>query len=154
MHDPSPFIAHECLTSHPTIHQRHQPSWLQIFKSSLNTLTAYSDADWAGCPDTRRSTCGYAVYLGDNVISWSSKRQQTVSRSSAEAEYKGIANAVAETCFLRNLLLEHHCPLCTATLVFCDNISLVYMSLNPVKHVLNTSKLIFILSEKRLHWVR
>ena len=58
---------------------------LQIFKSSQQTLTAYSDADWGGCPDTRRSTSGYAVYLGDNLISWSSKRQQTVSRSSAEA---------------------------------------------------------------------
>ena len=106
---------------------------LQLLKSNINHLVAYSDADWTGCPDTRRSTSGYAVYLCDNVISWSSKRQQTVSRSSAEAGYKGIANAVAETCFLRNLLLELHCPLCTATLVFCDNISLVYMSSNPVK---------------------
>lgn len=51
-----------------------------------------------------------------------------------EAEYKGIANAVAETCFLRNLLLELHCPLGMATLVFCDNISSVYLSTNPMKH--------------------
>ena len=68
------------------------------------------------------------------MISWSSKRQQTVSRSSIEVEYKGIANAVAETCFLRNLLLELHFPLRTATLVFCDNVSSVYLSTNPVKH--------------------
>ena len=109
-------------------------SGLQMYKTSTQTLYAYTDADWAGCPDTRRSTSGFAIYLGDNLISWSSKRQQTVSRSSAEAEYKGIANAVAETCFLRNLLLELHCPIRTATIVYCDNVSSVYLSSNPVKH--------------------
>lgn len=107
---------------------------LQLYKSSTTTLTAYTDADWAGCPDTRRSTSGYCVFLGSNLVSWSSKRQDTVSRSSAEAEYKGVANVVAETCWIRNLLLELKCPISTATLVYCDNISAVYLSTNPVKH--------------------
>lgn len=107
---------------------------LQLYKSSATTITAYTDADWAGCPDTRRSTSGYCVFLGGNLISWSSKRQDTVSRSSAEAEYKGVANVVAETCWIRNLLLELKCPISTATLVYCDNISAVYLSTNPVKH--------------------
>jgi len=53
--------------------------------SSSDRLVAYSDADWAGCPNTRPSTSGYCVFLGDNIVAWSSKRQQTVSRSSAEA---------------------------------------------------------------------
>ncbi|XP_071686915.1 uncharacterized mitochondrial protein AtMg00810-like [Rutidosis leptorrhynchoides] len=107
---------------------------LQLLASSTTSLVAYSDADWAGCPSTRRSTSGYCVFLGDNLLSWSSKRQHTPSRSSAEAEYRGVANAVSETCWLRNLLRELHCPLFSATLVYCDNVSAVYMSGNPVQH--------------------
>jgi hypothetical protein len=70
---------------------------LHIRRSTPIDLIAYSDADWAGCPDTRKSTSSYAVFLGDNLVSWSSKCQHTVSRSSAEAEYWAMANAVAET---------------------------------------------------------
>ena len=72
--------------------------------------------------------------LSDNLISWSSKRQPTVSKSSAEVEYRGVANVVSETCCLRNLLLELNCPIPTATLVYCDNFSAVYLSGNPVNH--------------------
>jgi hypothetical protein len=107
---------------------------LTILRSSPTSLTAYTDADWAGCPDTRKSTSGYGVFLGDNLVSWSSKRQHTVSRSSAEAEYRGVANAVTEACWLRQLLSELHRPLQRATVVYCDNISAVYLSTNPVQH--------------------
>ncbi|GKA44620.1 ribonuclease H-like domain-containing protein [Tanacetum coccineum] len=107
---------------------------LQLHVSSTTQLSAYTDADWAGCPVTRRSTSGYCVFLGDNLLSWSAKRQVTLSRSSAEAEYRGVANVVAETAWIRNLLCELHTPLFTATLVYCDNVSAVYMSANPVQH--------------------
>ncbi|GJY44528.1 ribonuclease H-like domain-containing protein [Tanacetum coccineum] len=107
---------------------------LQLHVSSTAQLTAYTDADWAGCPVTRRSTSGYCVFLGDNLLSWSAKRHVTLSRSSAEAEYRGVANVVAETAWLRNLLLELHAPLSTATIVYCDNVSVVYLSTNPVQH--------------------
>ncbi|KAJ9552322.1 hypothetical protein OSB04_016367 [Centaurea solstitialis] len=107
---------------------------LHIKASAVDRLVAYSDADWAGCPNTRRSTSGFCVYLGDNLVFWSSKRQHVVSRSSAEAEYRGIANVVAEAAWLRNLLLELYCPLSRATVVFCDNVSAMYLASNPVQH--------------------
>ncbi|GJU03352.1 ribonuclease H-like domain-containing protein [Tanacetum coccineum] len=65
---------------------------LLLHISSISHLTAYTDADWARCPVTHRSTLGYCVFLSDNVLSWSAKRQVTLSRSSVEAEYGGVAN--------------------------------------------------------------
>jgi hypothetical protein len=109
-------------------------SGLLLAAASSTDIVAYSDADWAGCPDTRRSTSGYCVYLGGALISWSSKRQATVSRSSAEAEYRAVANAVADCVWLRQLLGELGCSIPKATVVFCDNVSAVYMSTNPVHH--------------------
>jgi histone deacetylase 1/2 len=69
---------------------------LRIRKSNSTLVSAFSDADWAGSIDDRRSTGGFAIYLGSNLISWSARKQATVSRSSTEAEYKAMANATAE----------------------------------------------------------
>ncbi|GJT77215.1 ribonuclease H-like domain-containing protein [Tanacetum coccineum] len=107
---------------------------LHLYASATTSLVGYTDDDWAGCPSTCRSTFGYCMFLGDNLLSWSAKRQHTISCSSAEAEYRGVANVVAENAWLRNFLRELHSPLLTATLVYCDNISAIYMSANPVQH--------------------
>ena len=74
------------------------------------------------------------MFLGDNLITRSFKRQHTLSRSSAEAEYRGVVNIVSESCWIRNLLLELNCLIRTATLVYCDNVSATYLSDNPVQH--------------------
>ncbi|KAD3640297.1 hypothetical protein E3N88_29520 [Mikania micrantha] len=107
---------------------------LTITCSAASSLVAYIDADWVGCPDTHRSTSGYCVYLGANLLSWSSKHEPTSSRSSAEAEYRRVAHVVSETCWLRNLLLEFRNPLSRDTIVYRDNVSVVYLSTNPVQH--------------------
>jgi histone deacetylase 1/2 len=107
---------------------------LHLRASSMLDLRTFTDTDWAGCPDTRRSTSGYCIYLGDALVSWSSKHQAIVSRSSAKAEYRTVENVVVECIWLRQLLGELLCPVSKATLVYCDNISPVYLSANPVHH--------------------
>jgi hypothetical protein len=89
---------------------------LHLHRSPSTELVVYTNVDWAGCPNTQRSTSGYVVFLGGNLVSWSSKRQPVVSRSSAEAEYRAVANGVAKASWLRQLLAELHSPLSRSTL--------------------------------------
>lgn len=102
--------------------------------TGITSISAFSDADWAGCPDSRRSTTGYLIYLGSNLVSWCSKKQPTVSRSSAESEYRSLAHACSETAWLSYLLFELGQPLKFPTYLYCDNISATYMAVNPIFH--------------------
>jgi len=77
---------------------------LKIRRSPSMMVSAFSDADWAGCVDDRRSIGGFAVFLGNNLISWTARKQATVSRSSTEAEYKALAKATAEVMWIQKLL--------------------------------------------------
>lgn len=84
---------------------------LHLTKSFALNLVSFSDSDWASDLDDRRSTSSFCVYLGTNLISWCSKKQASVSRSSTEAEYRSLALATSEMLWLRSLLTELHCCL-------------------------------------------
>ncbi|XP_019171420.1 PREDICTED: uncharacterized protein LOC109166973 [Ipomoea nil] len=92
---------------------------LHLSASPTTSIHAYSDSDWAGCPVDRKSTSGYVVFLGSNLISWLSQKQRTVARSSTEAEYKALANVAAEVTWVVSLLCE---------------LGATYLCANPVFH--------------------
>jgi histone deacetylase 1/2 len=105
------------------------------FKRSSSTLvSAFSDADWAGSLDDRRSTGGFVIYFGPNIVSWSARKQPTVSRSSTEAEYKAMANATAELIWVQSVLEELGVKIAQPPVLWCDNLGPTYLSSNPVFH--------------------
>ncbi|XP_028062619.1 uncharacterized protein LOC114265948 [Camellia sinensis] len=95
---------------------------------------SFSDSNWAGDALDHRSSSGYCVYLGSNLISWSAKKQPTVSRSLTEAEYRSLAHTTAEFTWLTMLLreLQLHSPI--PPILWCDNLSAIALASNPVFH--------------------
>lgn len=97
-------------------------------------LVAYSDADWAGCPNTRRSVTGWCMFLGNSLISWKSKKQDRVSKSSTESEYHAMSAACSEIVWLRGLLAELGFSQSHPTPLHADNTSAIQIAANPVYH--------------------
>jgi hypothetical protein len=106
---------------------------LQYSKGPI-TITAYCNSDWAGNPDDRKSTTGFGIFLGPNLISWTAKKQHIVSRSSTKAEYKSLSLATAEMYWLRMLLKELQVILPSPPLLWCDNYGALAIASNPVNH--------------------
>jgi hypothetical protein len=107
-----------------------------IFISATAPLNfhAYSDADWAGDKDDYISTTGYLLYLGNTPISWSSRKQRSVARSSTEAEYKALADTASELLWVLSLFTElGHTP-ASGPVIYCDNLGATHLSANPVFH--------------------
>ncbi|XP_050222620.1 uncharacterized mitochondrial protein AtMg00810-like [Mercurialis annua] len=101
--------------------------------SSLH-LTTYSDSDWAGCPDTRKSTTGWCMFLGNALISWKCKKQDCVSKSSTEAEYRAMSAACSKIVWLRGLLSELGFTQVAPTPLHAYNTSAIQITANPVYH--------------------
>jgi hypothetical protein len=107
-----------------------------IFRRSSSTLvSAFLDIDWAGCVDCRKSTRGFAVYFGPNLISWSARKHAVVSRSSREAEYKYLANATTEIIyFIESILRDLGLQIRETSCLWCDNMGATYLLANPIFH--------------------
>lgn len=98
------------------------------------TLRAFCDADWAACPLTRKSITGFCVLLGSSVISWKSKKQHVVSRSSAESEYRSMAVTCCELVWLVRLLFDLCVSITDPITLVCDNNAALHLARNPVFH--------------------
>lgn len=96
---------------------------LHLIPSSQFSLTGYCDADWGVSNEDRRSVAGYCVFLGNSLVSWSSKKQPVVSRSGTESEYRAIVDLAAELTWISSLLKELQCPLMKAPVIWSNNIS-------------------------------
>jgi hypothetical protein len=107
---------------------------IKIRKSNSMLVSAFSDANWAGRPDDRHSTGGFAIFIGCNLMSWCARKHATVSRSSTEAEYKSLANATTKVMWVQKLLDELGILHPRVVRLWCDNIEAKYLSANPVFH--------------------
>ena len=102
-------------------------------KDSNFDLIGYSDSDFAGCKIDRRSTTGGAHMLGNRLVSWTCKKQNSVSTSTAEAEYIAAASCCAQILWLQYQLADYGLTV-TNTPIFCDNTSVIAIANNPVFH--------------------
>jgi hypothetical protein len=107
---------------------------LMFSKNAHLKIEGYTDADWAGNILDRKSTSGYFTFVGGNLVTWRSKKQKVVARSSAEAEFRGMAKGLCELIWLRSLLTEVGFPPDSAMNLFCDNKAAIDISHNPIQH--------------------
>ncbi|KAL0416376.1 UNVERIFIED_CONTAM: Retrovirus-related Pol polyprotein from transposon RE2 [Sesamum latifolium] len=98
------------------------------------SLSAFSDASWASCPDSRCSITGFCVFLGSSLVSWKTKKQARVSRSSAKAKYRALASTVCELLWISYLLREFPISVTQPISFWCDNKAALHITTNPVFH--------------------
>ncbi|KAA8517361.1 hypothetical protein F0562_017633 [Nyssa sinensis] len=133
-HMQAPTSAHGTAAKHVLCYLKNTLDYGLFYKPSSFSINAYCDSDWAGDPDDRRSMCGYGVYVGSNLISWSANKQPVVSKCSTEAEYRCLALVMIEVYWLRMLLCELKVSLESTPVVWCDNISALALASNLIFH--------------------
>ncbi|XP_017974611.1 PREDICTED: uncharacterized mitochondrial protein AtMg00810-like [Theobroma cacao] len=102
-------------------------------KSTLK-ISRYADSDWAGCSDTRRSVIGFCIFIGDSLVSWKSKKQSVVARSSVEAEYRSMVSTCCEMIWIKSILEDFGIKQNEAMDLYSDSQSVIHKSKNPVFH--------------------
>uniref|UniRef100_A0A3Q7EGE5 Reverse transcriptase Ty1/copia-type domain-containing protein n=1 Tax=Solanum lycopersicum TaxID=4081 RepID=A0A3Q7EGE5_SOLLC len=105
-----------------------------FFHGSSTLLHGYSDSDWVGDIDDRNSTTGFTIFLGSHLISWASRKQRAVSRSSTEAKYRALAAATSEMTWIEHLIREIGCYTTSFPILWYDNLSATYLTSNPIFH--------------------
>ncbi|XP_019053481.1 PREDICTED: uncharacterized protein LOC109114767 [Nelumbo nucifera] len=118
---------------------------LRYLKGTINTglffsahmsdnLTAYSNTNWTRCPDDKRSTSRYGIFLGSHLISWSAKKQPTIARLSTRAEFRALAKATTKLLWLNSLLSDLGVKIRSPPMLYCDNIGATYLAAHPIFH--------------------
>ncbi|XP_071699438.1 uncharacterized mitochondrial protein AtMg00810-like [Rutidosis leptorrhynchoides] len=131
----APLHSHLNLAFRTLIYLKREPGkGLHLVRSNNFNLHAYCDSDWAKCKMNRKSVSGYLVYLCGSLVSWKSKKQSVVSRSSAEAEFRAMAVATCEIIWIMNLLSDFNIKVDLRVELFCDNSSAIQISANPMFH--------------------
>ncbi|GAU41219.1 hypothetical protein TSUD_128950 [Trifolium subterraneum] len=130
-----PTVTHYKAACRVVRYLKHSPGkGLMLPRNSEIQILGYSDADWAGCLDTRRSTSGYCFFLGMSLVSWKAKKQVTVSRSSSEADYRALSTATCELIWLLFLLRDLNTTCSKPPVLYCDSQSAMHIASNPVFH--------------------
>jgi hypothetical protein len=130
-----PTISHYNAACRVIRYLKHNPGRGLLFpRSSDLQILGFTDADWAGCLDTRKSTTGYCFFLGSSLVSWKAKKQNTVSRSSSEAEYRALSSATCELIWLLYLMNDLKIQCSKPPVIYCDSQSAMHIASNPVFH--------------------
>lgn len=127
----SPRFPHMCAALHLLRYLKGTDDLGIFYSDSADMFVhAYSDSDWAACPETQI----YYIFLGDSLIGWKSKKKPVVSLSSVEAEYRAVNKVVAELIWLSRLLTDIYVPIYSPISVFCDILAAIHIAKNPVFH--------------------
>lgn len=141
----SPCISNWQVVKHILRYLKHSLDYgLTITVSLKPLLTAFTDADWAGCLDGKKYTCEYCIFFGNNLVCWSSKKHLIITHSSTKAEYKVLAHGICELLWIQSLLSELGIFLTQPPILYCDHLGATYMCPSIRSCILESNMLLLI----------